>query len=136
LAKRYRRKQPQPKAVPQKKPFPKKKVLIFLGILLPVFAFYQISLAVGWNWIIHVYSIAAGVLAAAYVIYNRGVFSVPKEDELSDDMTKEEKLALIETVRTRKAKSAVLLYALAPILVTVTYDVIYLYLTVTLGMSL
>ena len=135
MAKRYRRKQPKPKAQPEKKPFPTKKVLIFLGILLPVFSFYQISLALGWNWIIHVYSIAAGVLAAAYVIYNRGVFSVPKEDDLPDTMTGAEKQALIETIRSHKEKSSVLLYALGPILVTVTYDVIYLYMTVTLGMT-
>ena len=68
-------------------------------------------------------------------VYNWGQYIADGEDDLPDTMTGAEKQALIETIRSHKEKSSVLLYALGPILVTVTYDVIYLYMTVTLGMT-
>lgn len=131
MAKRYRRKKNEPKA--KKKPFSWKRFFLLLGILIPVFSFYQIGVYFGWPWLIHVYSITAGVLAVLYVIANRGVFTVPRPEELSDVLTPAEKAEIIAEVTRRKKRSMVLLYALIPILITLTYDVVYLFLTVTLG---
>ena len=133
----YRRK---PAAIgkekPQKRPFPWKKAGILLASFLFFFVLYQIGVHNRWLWVLHVYCAAAGVLALAYGIWNRGVFSVPKEKDLPDAWKREEKEAFIEAVRRRKRQSSVLLYFLIPLILTVVFDMFYLFVNLNMGLDL
>ncbi len=137
MAKRYRRK---PASLPPKqakrKPFPKKKALWLLLPLVGFFAVYQIALALFWNGILHVYCIAAGLLAVAYAIWNRGVFRIPDREELPEDWTPEDKTAFLAEQTERKRRSEILLYFLIPLIATVMFDMFYLFLTLTMGYDL
>ncbi len=133
----YRRKASPGKPEPTpKKPFPRKKALLLLLSFLVFFTFYQVGVYFEWLWVLHAYAIAAGVLALAYGIWNRGVLSVPKVEDLPAEWDKAEKEAFRDGIAARKRKSSILLYFLIPLILSVVFDMFYLLLTVTLGMNL
>jgi len=137
LAKQYRRKRTaHTKNKPEKKPFPWKKALILLGILIVFFSFYQIANYFFLAWVLHAYCITAGVLALAYVLWNRGIFSIPTPADLPDAWSREKKEAFIKEQIRRKKRSSILLYFLIPLIATVLFDMVYLFLELNMGMDL
>ncbi len=133
----YRRKASPQKAEPTpKKPFPRKKAVILLLSFLGFFTFYQVGVYREWLWVLHLYAIAAGLLAIAYGIWNRGIFRVPKLEELPDRWKREEKEAFLDGIVTRKQRSSILLYFLIPLILSIVFDMFYLLVTVTMGINL
>ena len=119
-----------------KKKFPLKKALLLLISLIVFFSIYQIASYFYVEWIIHVYCIAAGVLAFTYVVMNRGMLSKPERDRLPDDWSEAKKNIFLAEQEKRRKKSSVLLYFLIPIIMTVLFDMIYIYLTINMGIKL
>ncbi len=115
---------------------PKKKLLLLLLSLLVFFSIYQIAIHFRAGWILHVYCISAGALAIAYIAINRGMLSPPDRDRLPDDWSEEKKETFLQEQLVRRRRSSVLLYFLIPIILSVVYDMIYIYLTVNMGLSL
>ncbi len=136
MAKTYRRKQPASRKKKQKEHFPWKKAgLLFLSLIL-FFSAYQIAIYFYQGWIVHTYCIAAGVLVVLYALINRGVFSIPSPENLPDEWSKEQKAIFIAEQQKRRRISSVLLYFLIPILMTVVWDMVYLFLTLNMGLKL
>jgi hypothetical protein len=133
----YRRKAtPKPNAPAPKKPFPRKKALVLLLSFLGFFTFYQVGVYCEWLWVLHAYAISAGVLALVYGFWNRGVFRIPTPEQLPDTWSKAEKEAFIEGIVSRRKRSSILLYFLIPLILSLVFDMFYLFLTLTLGMDL
>ena len=133
----YRRKALSKTTEPtERKPFPRKKALILFLAFLGFFTFYQVGVYLMWLWVLHAYAIAAGVLALAYGLWNRGVFRVPKPEELPHEWSKAEKEAFLAGIVTRKKRSSILLYFLIPLILSIVLDMFYLLLTVTMGVNL
>ncbi len=120
----------------KKRKFPTRKLLILLGTFAVVFSAYQIALYFMCEWIIHAYCIAIGVTAVIYITVNRGLFSVPKKDRLTDEWSDGEKDAFIAEQIKRKKNSEFLLYILVSLILTVIYDMIYIFITLNLGVKL
>ncbi len=120
----------------KKRRIPKKKLFILLGSLALIFSVYQIAVYFYAEWIIHVYCISAGTLAAAYIIINRGLLSLPEEKQLPEAWSDDKKTEFLEEQKKRRKISSVLLYILVPIILTVIYDMIYLFLTINLGLKI
>lgn len=137
MAKRYRRKPAaNNKSTPEKKPFPWKKALILLGLILVFFSFYRIAIYLYWAWVLHAYCIAIGVLALAYVLWNRGIFTALTPADLPDAWSKEKKEAFLREQQKRKKQSSLLLYLLIPMMATVIFDMVYLFLELNMGLDL
>ena len=119
-----------------KKPFPWKKALLLLLSLAFFFSAYQIALMYYQGWILHVYCISAGLLAVLYLVLNRGMLSVPDAASLPDEWDAAQKKAFLHDVRERRRRSSVILYFLIPLILTVLYDMIYLFLTLNMGLSI
>ncbi len=119
-----------------KRKIPRKKLLLLLTSLVVIFSIYQIAIYFYVEWILHVYCIAAGILAILYIAINRGMLTVPDREVLPDDWSKEKKDTFIAEQAVRRKKSSVLLYILIPIILTVVYDMIYIYLTYNMGFGI
>jgi len=120
----------------EKRRFPWKRALLLFLSFLVFFSLYQIGIYFYQLWILHAYCIAAGVLVVAYAAWNRGVFRVPKAEELPKEWKKDEKEAFIAEIAGRRAKSSILLYFLIPLIMTVLFDTVWLFLTLNLGLDL
>jgi len=138
LAKRYRRKNAasNKKQKNEKKPFPWKKALILFGLVVVFFSFYQIAMYFFWSWVLHAYCITAGVLALIYLLWNRGIFTIPAPADLPDSWSDTEKDAFIKDQTKRKKDSAILLYILIPLIATIVFDMVYLFLEINMGLKL
>ena len=78
--------------------------------------------------VILAYYILAGVGIIAVFILNRGFNSRPtKREELSDDLTEEEKDAYLEEEKHRMGISRVLMYFILPLIVIIFIDLIDIY---------
>ena len=120
----------------RKKRIPKKKLLILFGSLIFFFSVYQIAIYFELIFILHTYCIAAGLLFVIYIIINRGMLTPPDKNTLPEDWSEEKKDSFVSEQIERRRKSSVLLYFLIPIILTVVYDMIYIYLTVNMGLNL
>ena len=120
----------------EKKPFQWKKALILFLSFLGFFTLYQIGVYLEWLYVLHAYAITSGVLALVYGIWNRGVFSMPKHEELPKDWSKQEKEAFLAGIADRKRRSSILLYFLIPMILSIVFDMIYLLVTLNLGVKL
>ena len=108
------------------RPFPWKRLLLLIGLFFIFFAVYEAVIARQQIWILHVYCIAAGVLAAAYILLNRGILSVPVRDSLPSDWDEAEKDAYLNAVRERRRRTKWILYLLLPLILTVLVDTVSL----------
>lgn len=133
---RVKRKKKQTAALPAavKKPFPKKKALILLGSILLMTFLYQLAVALSFHHIVDVYCIAAGVLLLAYVIVNRGLFRIPERDELNPTWDDEKKDAFIASQKRRKKATEPLLFLTIAVIFAVFFDLVYIFLTLNLGL--
>ena len=120
----------------RKKPFPKKRALILLGVTMLIFTTYQVMIALEFAPAVHIYWIGLGVISVAYIAVNRGAFKPLSEDDLSDELTKEEKIERINTQAKRSERSRPLLYIIIGIIFTLLFDSVYLYATLNLGLKL
>lgn len=138
MKKKYKKKKALPSSSEgqMKKKIPKKKLLILLISLVFFFSVYQIAIYFEFIFVLHAYCIAAGTLAVVYILINRGMLSPPDKDRLPEDWSEEKKEVFISEQTERKKKSSVLLYFLIPIILTVVYDMVYIYLTVNMGLDL
>lgn len=134
--KRKKKKQSKKKTETAKKPFPTKKALTLLGVTIVVFAFYQVMIYLEKIWIMHIYWIAAAVIAMAYIAINRGVFRIPKKADLTDELTESEKDELLYVITKRHKQTMPLLYLFIAILLTLVYDTAYIFLTVDMGVKI
>ena len=136
--KRKKRQSPSgtPAKVDDKKRLPWKKVLLLALSFAVIFGFYQVGIYFCWEWIVHLYCIAAGVLAVAYVIINRGIFTLPERDSLPDGWDEERKDIFIEDQKKRRRISSVLLYIAIPVIMTIVIDMMYIHLSVNMGIDL
>lgn len=135
MAKRYRRKNTA-SSKKQKKPFPWKKALILLGLVIVFFSFYQIAMYFFWSWVLHAYCITAGVLGLIYVLWNRGIFTIPAPADFPNSWSDADKEAFIKDQTKRKKDSAILLYILIPLIATIVFDMVYLFLEINMGLNL
>lgn len=137
MAKRYRRKPSvNHKPLSARKSFPWKKALLLLGLIAVFVTFYQVAMSFYWAWVLHAYCIASGLLALAYVLWNRGLLAIPSLDVLPHDWSKAQKEAFIKEQKRRKKQSSLLLYFLIPLIVSVLFDMIYLFLELNMGLKL
>ncbi len=120
---------------PRKK-LPVKKLLLLLLSFAVFYTVYQIAIYYYYGEIVHIYCISAGVLAVLYILYNRGRLTVPERDSLPDEWGEKEKDDFLAEVKTRRKKSSFLLYLLIPILLTVAFDMISIFLTLNMGIKL
>lgn len=90
------------------------------ALSLGVTEYYRISLAV-----IAIYYMALAVLFTVYIIINRGISNdIPTPEQLSNDMSDEEKRDFIEDVRRRRDRARPLIYFIMPLTVIVGFDII------------
>ena len=134
--KKKKKKQVAVSEVKKKKPFPVKRALILLGITAVIFAAYQVMIALEIAAVIHIYWIGLCVLAMLYIALNRGSFRPLTHDDLSDELTNEEKDDIINAQARRFEKSRPLLYIIIAIIFTLLFDTAYLYATMNLGLKI
>ncbi len=125
-----------PSQARRRRPFPWKKALLLLLSLAFFFSAYQIALMYYQGWILHVYCISAGLLAVLYLILNRGMLTVPDAASLPDEWDAARKKAFLNDVKERRRRTSVILYFLIPLILTVLYDMIYLFLTLNMGLPI
>lgn len=108
----------------EKKPFPWRRLLIVIGLFLPVLGIYQYFLRFRlWFWIMPIYYGIAAVLFLAYFFLNGGLTSkLPAKKDLPDTWTNAEKEAYLETLTRRKATARKVLYLLVPFILTIFVD--------------
>ncbi len=107
--------------------FPVKKALILLLVTAVLFVIYQVMISLEMIWIMHAYWIALGVLAMVYIAINRGALRLASRDELPKEWTEEQKTALIDEQKRRRAISRPILYVIIAIMLTLIYDTCYLF---------
>ncbi len=134
--KRKKKKQVTTTETKKKKPFPKKRAWTLLGITALIFTAYQVMIALEFAAAVHIYWIGLAVIAMAYIAINRGSFRPLSEDDLSDELTKEEKIEIINAQARRFEKSRPLLYIIIGIIFTLLFDTAYLFATMNLGLKL
>ena len=129
-----RRSTKKDRSAPEKNPFPLKRALLLLSMTVLFLTVHivtveaavlgqAVSIAVFW-----LYYAATFVVAAVYVIYNRGfVIDSLTKSALSDSYTEEEKEAYLRSINERKQKSAWLLTVLFALLITLLYEIISLF---------
>ena len=103
-------------------------VIITLITVLLVFTVYQTALRLMFKYIVHIYSISAGILTVIFGIINRGFSKFdPDETVFPDGYTEEEKKDAIEKEEKRRRAARKLLIPLAAILITLALDMVYLF---------
>lgn len=113
-----------------------KKALILLGTFLAVFTVYQVLLYLQWAGAIHLYSLLLLVFASIYIVYNRGVMTLPDEKSLPKEWSKEERETFLAEQIRRRGRSEILLYLIVSFVMTLFIDVMYLFATLNLGWRL
>lgn len=138
MAKHKKKKKKQVNLTEQKtkKPFPKKRAFVLLCVTALIFAIYQVMLALEIEAALHIYWIGLGVISIAYIIANRGSFRPLTKDDLSDDLTENEKDEIIRIQARRFEKSRPLLYIIIGMIFTLLFDTAYLYATLNLGLKI
>lgn len=119
----------------KKKKFPVKRALILLGLTALIFAAYQVMITLEFAPAVHIYWIGLAVFAMVYIAINRGTFRPISPSDLSDELTNEEKTAIINEQARRFEKSRPLLYIIIAILFTLLFDTAYLFATNNLGLK-
>ena len=119
----------------KKKPFPKKRALTLLGITALIFTAYQVMIALEFSAAVYIYWIGLALVAMAYIAVNRGSFRPLTHDDLSDELTKDEKDEIIRAQASRFEKSRPLLYVIIGIIFTLLFDSVYLFATINLGLK-
>lgn len=120
----------------QKSKIPKKKLLLLALSTVLFFTVYQFAVSFGSEQIIHIYCISAGALAILYILINRGLLVKPDIAALPGDWSREEKEEFIVKQTERRKKSSVILYFLIPIILSVIFDMLYIFMTVNMGLNL
>lgn len=78
-----------------------------------------------FQWVIMVYYTALPLLIVVFVLLNRGISNdVPTREQLTDDMTNEEKDAFIEEVKACRRRSRPLLIPIIPLSLIVGFDIL------------
>jgi predicted nucleic acid-binding Zn ribbon protein len=99
--------------------------LLYRG-LLALFAMYDNVL--GYKILTTGYVLAASGCVLAYTLINRGLsVPVPEYDDLPDELTYDEKTAVIEAVRERRRRSRPLLMFIFAFIFTFGFEVIELF---------
>ena len=119
-----------------KKPFPIKRALILFVITTVIFIAYRVMIALEITAAVHIYWIGLGVLAMAYIAINRGTFRALTPEKLSDELSNEEKTAIINDQARRLKLSRPILYVIIAIIFTLVYDTAYLFATMNLGLKI
>ena len=114
-----------------------KTLLLYLLInTVALIAIYYLVAKV-FPYIPLVYLLVGGALGLYYVIYNKGLTGRGVTPEmLPDSMTREEKEAWIEERRNLLTKSRWMLTLIFPIALTLTVDVVLMFLLPMLGVEL
>lgn len=113
-----------------------RKILRLILTFILASGIYQLAIHYYLGWIVHVYCIGAGVLAALYIIINRGMLKKPEKSDLPDTMTDSEKDEFIAGAAVRREKSEFILYILFSLILSVIIDLMYIWLTMNLGVKL
>lgn len=100
-----------------------------------IFGLYQLCLKLGELYnqliitaVVLTYVIATTILAAVFIIMNRGVSNdIPTKEQLRDDMSNEEKEKFINDLIESKRKAKKILLVLIPLIFTLLFDMIYLF---------
>ncbi len=119
-----------------KNKIPKKKLLLLALSTVIFFSAYQLAVNFQYNFIIHIYCISAGVLAILYILINRGILGKPDINILPQSWSREKKEAFLAEQIERRKKSSIILYFLIPIILSVIFDMIYIFMTVNIGIDL
>ncbi len=119
-----------------KNKIPKKKLLLLVLSTVIFFSVYQLAVSFQYNFIIHIYCISAGILAILYILINRGILDKPDINILPQSWSHEKKEAFLAEQTGRRKKSSVILYFLIPIILSVIFDMIYIFMTVNIGIDL
>ena len=100
-----------------------------------IFGLYQLGLKLGELYnpiiitaVVVTYVIATTILAAVFIIMNRGVSNdIPTKEQLRDDMSDEEKEKFITDLIESKRKAKKSLLVLIPLIFTLLFDMVYLF---------
>ena len=100
-----------------------------------IFGLYQLGLKLGELYnpiiitaVVVTYVIATTILAAVFIIMNRGVSNdIPTKEQLRDDMSDEEKEKFITDLIESKRKAKKILLVLIPLIFTLLFDMVYLF---------
>ena len=98
----------------------------FLGIYLAAWIlqdtrYYYFSIAVEV-----IYYLLLAALILAFVTINRGISNdIPRPDQLSDELTQEQKQDFIADIKACRARARPLAYVIFPLLFIVGFDIIY-----------
>lgn len=133
--KKKKKKQVAVTEVKKKKKFPVKRALILLFVTALIFIAYQIMIALEFAAAVHIYWIGLAVFAMVYIAINRGTFRPISQDDLSDELTNEEKNEIINEQARRLKISRPILYIIIGILFTLLFDTAYLFATNNLGLK-
>lgn len=109
--------------------------MTLLGITALIFAAYQVMIALEFAAAVHIYWIGLALVAMIYIAINRGSFRPLTYDDLSDELTKDEKDGIINAQASRFEKSRPLLYVIIGIIFTLLFDTVYLFATINLGLK-
>ncbi len=108
------------------------KLLLYFVV---IFGLYQLGLKLAEIYnirlildiVVTVYIIATAVLAAIFIIMNRGMSNdIPTKEQLRDDMTDKQKEEFIENLLKSRKKAKKLLFVLIPLIFTLLFDMLYL----------
>ncbi len=106
-----------------------KKKLLLLGVnFLLVFALYQVLLVFEVVAAPFLYMGATVALVLAYYIVNRGFSRPPKPEEMPKALSAAEKCARTEDAARRFGQAQKILLWLLPFLLTLLFDMLYLFL--------
>ena len=103
-----------------------------------IFSLYQLGLKLGEIYnptiitvVVVTYVIATTILAAVFIIMNRGVSNdIPTKEQLNDNMSDEEKEKFIADLTESKRKAKKILLILIPLIFTLLFDMVYLFFLV------
>lgn len=106
----------------------KKKLLLLAVHFLLAFTLYQVMLHFEVTAAPLLYMGVTFALVLAYYMVNRGFGRPPKGEDLPDGMPAAEKCAVIEEAKARFQKAQKILLWLLPFLLTLFFDMLYLFL--------
>ena len=98
-------------------------LITFISVLC-IFGVYQLCVYFAFKPIVHIYAVAAGILAVCFFVFNKGLSNQKLTlDDLPSDWDEGRKEAFLKS--RRKAK--LFLIPLIGILLTFAFDIIYLF---------
>ena len=107
----------------------KNLAFLLLGNTLLLVGLYFLLIQLDVWFITYIYVAIAAVLAAVFIVYNRGFYAKnTKPEELPNTMTQKEKLAYIQAGKDRLDRTRWMITILLPVILSIAADIVWLYI--------